>query len=69
MKSRSPKPQQLATKLEKLEFRLDEARTAAARMAESKAATERKLDVIGQNLADLKRQLAIVAAAKARTKK
>ena len=69
MRSRSTDSRHLATRLEKLELRLTEARGQAARVAATRAATKRKLDSIGKNLAELKSQLATLATERAKSKK
>jgi septal ring factor EnvC (AmiA/AmiB activator) len=60
MKPRSVDPQKLETEIEKLRHRLAAAEAESKRIAAKRITTERKLEDLGKQLADLKRDLAEV---------
>jgi hypothetical protein len=61
MKTRPPfDPQKLESKLEKLRDRLAAAQAESKRIAAKRITTERKLEDLGRQLAELKRDLAAV---------
>jgi septal ring factor EnvC (AmiA/AmiB activator) len=68
-KARAREAQKLASELDQLNEKLAEVRAETARIAASRAATERKLEHIGKNISGLQMQLSKVAVAKPRTRK
>lgn len=69
MKNRVRREQKLDTMLDRLDHRLTAARAETKRSAARHAATKRKLDAIGEHLAQLTSELAEVSAAKARSRR
>lgn len=68
MKSRSNARDKVAQEIEVLGKRLEAARAESRRIAANRGTTERKLDGIGRQIAELKSELAVLAAERARQK-
>jgi septal ring factor EnvC (AmiA/AmiB activator) len=66
MKPRAVDPEKLETEIEKLRSRLAAAEAESKRIAAKRITTERKLEDLGKQLADLKRDLAQVTGENAR---
>ena len=69
MKTRPPvDPQKLESRIEKLRDRLTVPHAESKRIAAKRLATERKLNELGRQLAELKRDLAEVSTSPGRSK-
>lgn len=69
MKNRARRGSKLDTMLDRLNDRLAAARAETKRSAAQHAATRRKLDDLGEQLAQLSSELAAVSAAKVRERR
>ena len=67
MKTRPINPQKLENKLEQLQARLAAAHAESKRIAVNRTASERKLDELGRQVAELKRDLAERVVSSSRT--